>query len=407
MTGGSRQPARSKTDRMAEDVYHQAFSVPFEYPVYFTRDVFAEANPLLADVLGRLGEDRRHRAAVYVDSGVAEAHPQLLGRIREYFHARPDRMELAAPPQVVPGGERAKTGWEGVRELMTTIGDLHLDRQSYIVAVGGGAMLDMLGFATSIVHRGLRLVRLPTTTLAQNDAGVGVKNGMDEHGQKNFVGTFAPPFAVINDSAFLSTLTDRDWIGGAAEALKVAIIKDEEFFDFLCDRAAALARRDPEAMGALIRRCAILHLEHIRSGGDPFEFGSARPLDFGHWVGHKLETLSDYHLGHGQATAIGIAVDSYYAMKHSLISAEEFERIIAALTTCGLPVWHELLKRRGPDDTLVILGGLAEFREHLGGALTITLPDGIGGKVEVHQISPEIVEDAVTHLTGRFGAQRR
>ncbi len=403
MTDMPDKPTPRPAAPAGSDVYHQSFSVAFDYPVHFCRDVFAADNPLLASVLDRLGEDRRHRAVVYVDAGLAEAQPELAGRIKDYFHARAKTLELAAPPQIVPGGEAAKTGWDAVRDVIWTIGNLHLDRQSYVIAVGGGAMLDMVGFAASLVHRGLRLVRVPSTTLAQNDGGVGVKNGMDEHGQKNFVGTFAPPFAVLNDLALLGTLAQADWIGGAAEAFKVALIADAEFFEFLCERAADLAARDAAAMEQLVRRCAALHLEHIRTGGDPFEFGSARPLDFGHWVAHKLETLSDYQVHHGQAVAVGIAVDSYYAMKHSLLTAEQFERILTGLTACGLGVWHPLLGRRGADGNLTVLAGLAEFREHLGGALTITLPDGIGAKVEVHQISPEIVEDAVTHLTGRFG----
>ena len=382
-------------------MYTQDFAVPFDYPVYFTRNVFGQDNDLLATVLDRRAERRRHRAAAYVDSGLAEANGQVLGEIKEYFHARPQRLELATPPQVVPGGEVAKNGWEVVRDVMWTIGNLHLDRQSYIVAVGGGALLDMVGFATSLVHRGLRLVRVPSTVIAQNDAGVGVKNGMDEHGQKNYVGTFCPPFAVLNDFALLATLKDRDWIGGIAEAFKVAIIKDAAFFEFLEGHAAALRGRDQAAMERLIRRCAILHLEHIRTSGDPFEFGSARPLDFGHWAGHKIETMTEYGVGHGQAVAVGIAIDSYYAMKRGLITREEFERIVAGLAACGLPTYLDCLEQRTPDGALAILEGLHDFQEHLGGALTVTLPDGIGRKVEVHTINADLVEEAVEHLRER------
>jgi 3-dehydroquinate synthase len=381
--------------------YDQNFSVPFGYPVHFTRHLFHNGNALFASVIDRLRENRRHRAAVYVDSGAASAHPRLIGQIKEYFHDRPDTLELAGPPEILPGGESVKNGWAVVRDVMWTIGNLHLDRQSVVVAVGGGSMLDMVGFATSIVHRGLRLVRVPSTTLAQNDAGVGVKNGMDEHGMKNFVGTFAPPFAVLNDFAFLPTLADRDWLGGAAEAFKVAIIKDAAFFDFLCERAAALRRRDVAAMEATVYRCAILHLEHIRTSGDPFEFGSARPLDFGHWAAHKLESMSGYQIGHGQAVSVGIALDSYYAMRQGLITADEFERIIAALTTCGLPVWADQLRERTPEGVLALLDGLHQFREHLGGVLNVTLPKGIGSKVEVHQIHADLIEEGLSELKAR------
>ena len=383
------------------DVYHQRISVPFDYPVHFARDVFAPAGPLLARVFDRLGEDRVHRVAVYVDAGLAEAQPGLVGRIKEYFHAHRKTLELAAGPTVMPGGEAAKNGFDPLRDMIWMAGNVHLDRQSYVLAVGGGAMLDMVGFGASLVHRGLRLVRMPSTVLAQNDAGVGVKNGMDEHGQKNFLGTFAPPFAVINDFDLLSSLADRDWLGGIAEAFKVAIIKDAAFLDFLCERAADLAARDAAAMETLIRRCAVLHLDHVRTGGDPFETGSARPLDFGHWVGHQLETMSDYWIGHGQGVAVGIAVDSYYAMRKGLIGAADLERILAGLTRAGLPIYSEYLHRRDGDGELEVLVGLERFREHLGGRLNITLPDGLGARREVHRMDADLIVEAVNALRDR------
>jgi len=382
-------------------VYRQRISVPFDYPVYFTRDVLAVDNPLLADVLNRRGEDRLHRAVACVDGGLADAQDGLIDRLKEYFHARPGRLELAAPPLVIRGGEAAKNGWDVVRDVMWTIGNCHLDRQNFVIAIGGGAVLDMVGFAASLVHRGLRLLRMPSTTLAQNDAGVGVKNGMDEHGQKNFVGTFCPPWAVINDFDLLDTLPYRDWIGGVAEAFKVAIIKDADLLGFLCRRAGDLRRRDAAVMEECIRRCAILHLEHIRTSGDPFEFGSARPLDFGHWVAHKLETLSGYELHHGQAVAIGIAVDSCYAAEEGLIGEGDLERILAGLEDCGLPTFSDLLNRRRDDGAPEVLDGLDDFREHLGGRLTVTLPDGIGAKREVHRMNPAAIERAIERLAGR------
>ncbi|MBN1422099.1 MAG: 3-dehydroquinate synthase [Planctomycetes bacterium] len=389
------------------DRYAQGFAVPFDYPVIFARRVFDSGNPLFADVLDRRGEQRRHRAVFYIDDGVARAHPNLPGAIKEYFHARPDALELAATPEVKPGGERAKTDWQVVRDVMFAIGNLHLDRQSFVVGIGGGAFLDMVGFAASIVHRGLRLVRLPTTTLAQDDAGIGVKNGMNEHGMKNFVGTFAPPFAVIDDFAFLPTLAQEDWVGGVAEAFKVAIIKDAAFFEFLCARAGDLRRRDQRAMEEVVRRCAILHLEHIRTNGDPFEFGSARPLDFGHWAAHKLEGMSGYAIGHGQAVAIGIAIDAYYAMRQRWIDEREFDRIVAGLLETGLPIWAEELDARTPEGVLVVLDGLRDFREHLGGVLTVTFPDGIGRKREVHAMSPILIEEAIAALRARAAREPR
>ena len=383
------------------ELYRESFAVRFEYPVYFTRNLFARENGLLASVLDRLGESRRRRVLVYVDAGAAGAHARLVEQIKDYFHARLETLELCSTPEIIPGGEAAKGSWERVRDVLWTIGNHHLDRQSFVMAVGGGSVLDWVGFATSLVHRGLRIVRVPTTVLAQCDAGVGVKNGMNEHGMKNFIGTFAPPFAVLNDFSFLETLADRDWRGGVVEAFKVAVIKDRELFGFLCENADALRERDQKTMEKTVKRTAALHLEHIQTGGDPFEFGAARPLDFGHWAAHKLESLSGYMIGHGAAVAVGIAIDSYYAWKRGMLTEAEFEAIIDGMTRTGLPIWDDLLEKRTADGAPMILEGLEQFREHLGGILTVTLPEGIGRKREVHEMHADLIEEALTYLKRR------
>ncbi len=393
-------PPRRDASEQASTI-RQRIEVPFAYDVHFTRNVFHPRNELLAETLSKATPGRQARALVYVDDGVAEAHPTLTNRIKEYFHARGEKLELAAPPQTVPGGEPAKNSWDTVRDILWTAGSVHLDRQSTIVAVGGGSVLDMVGFAASVIHRGVRLVRIPTTTLAQNDAGIGVKNGMNEHGQKNFVGTFAPPLAVINDRELLPTLTQRDWLGGVAEAFKVAIIRDRAFFAMLQQSGSALIGRDLDTMAEVVRRCAELHLEHIRTSGDPFEFGSARPLDFGHWAGHKLEVLSGYRLGHGQAVSIGIALDSCYAHRTGLLDGDELEQIVSALEACDLPTWSKLLDSTDQGGRSTLLGGLDDFREHLGGVLTITLPDGIGRKIEVHEMDPSAIRESIDWLRAR------
>ncbi len=388
----------NNTREPALQTYRQAISVPFEYPVCFTRDLFHLDNPLLADTMNRLGEDRRHRAAVYIDSGVAEAFPGLSADILKYFESRPNVLSLAASPRILPGGEPAKNGWHHIHTIIEEVSRLHLDRQSYVIGIGGGAVLDMVGFAAAVIHRGLRLIRVPTTTLAQNDAGIGVKNGINDRGQKNAIGVFAPPFAVLNDYRFLSTLSFDQWIGGVAEAFKVAIIKDAEFFEYLLEHAEGLRNRASGPMERTVHRCAELHLDHIRTHGDPFEFGSARPLDFGHWSAHKLESMSGYAIGHGQAVSVGICLDSYVAMRRGLISHGELDRILNGFTACGLITWNELLERKKTDGGLEIFDGIEEFREHLGGELTLTLPDGIGRKIEVHDMDPATVEEGIAYL---------
>jgi len=348
-----------------------------------------------------MGEDRIHRVAVYVDQSVAEATPEILREIREYFHAHSDKLELAGVPEVVTGGPAAKTGFDLLRDITTTLGNLRMDRQSFVLALGGGSMLDAVGLAVALVHRGLRLVRMPSTVLAQNDAGIGVKNGVDAHGQKNFLGVFAPPFAVVNDFNLLDTLPDEAWFGGLAEALKVALIKNREFFEFLEEAAPALARRDAAAMERAVIDCARIHLEHIANGGDPFERGSARPLDFGHWSAHRLEILSGHRLSHGYAVAIGVALDTYYAMRNELMTPAEVERVWTFIETIGLPLYAPEMELKQSDGDLLLLRGIEEFREHLGGRLTVTLPMGIGAKVEIHHLNHDWIVEGIAALRQR------
>jgi 3-dehydroquinate synthase len=276
-----------------------------------------------------------------------------------------------------------------------------VDRQSYVVGVGGGAVLDVVGLAAATAHRGVRHVRIPTTVLSQNDSGVGVKNGINAFGKKNFIGVFAPPFAVINDFDLLASLPDRDKRAGYAEAVKVALIRDRDFFESLERDAGALARLEPEAMERLIERCAGLHVEHIAGSGDPFEFGSARPLDFGHWAAHKLEQLSDFRIRHGEAVAIGMALDVIYSRNIGLLDGASVDRILALLRSLGFGLFANELLHLDADQQPVVLKGLEEFREHLGGPLTLTLLKAIGQGVEVHEIVLAKMLDAIHELQQR------
>lgn len=385
-------------------VIEQSFSLSFAYPVIFSRDVFKLGNSVIDDLLHRREPHRRQRVAVFIDAGVVNTTPGILDRISAYFTSHERTLELACPPRVILGGPAAKKGWEPVRGVMTSLGDLHMDRQSFVIAIGGGSMLDMVGFAAGIVHRGLRLVRVPTTTLSQNDSGVGVKNGMDEHGQKNFVGTFSPPFGVINDSDFLQTLTLTDWVGGISEAVKIAAIKDAPLLDEIIEHGPEICRRSPggtTALERIIHRCAAAHIDHIRTSGDPFEFGSARPLDFGHWAGHKIETMTNHAVPHGQAVAIGIAIDTCYARLAGYLNDTDSEKILQALSGCSLPIFHPCLLEKSSEGKRVVLGGLQDFREHLGGLLCVTLPSPLGAKIEVHEMDEPTIEKAIFYLSQR------
>jgi 3-dehydroquinate synthase len=374
-----------------------SFSVPFEVPLHFTRGVFDRANPLLATIVSRLEPARRHRVLFVIDERVAATTANLFDQLLGYAAAHPDQIALADLPVIVPGGEAVKNDIAHPLALLKVINDVGLDRQSFIAVIGGGAVLDMVSFAAAIAHRGIRVLRFPTTVLAQADSGVGVKNSINLFGKKNFIGTFVPPFAVINDFDFLETLEPRDRIAGVIEAVKVALLKDAAFFEELAANAARLTT-DNTLLHRAITRSAELHVQHICGNGDPFELGSARPLDFGHWAAHKLESMTQHRLRHGEAVAIGIALDLAYAVRKGLLDPTMSKRIVAVLETIGFQLWDDALQDRGRDGTLTLITGLREFREHLGGELHITLLRDIGRSCEVTEMDEDAIAESIADL---------
>jgi 3-dehydroquinate synthase len=375
-----------------------SFSVTYRYPVLFTHGAFGLTNPVLAEVLAEVCGTGPRPCLVLIDGGLAAADPQMESRVGAYLEAHREVASLCGRPRVVPGGEVAKSGWEVPNLTLRLAAAAGLCRQSVVIAVGGGAMLDAVGLGVALFHRGARLVRCPTTVLAQCDSGVGVKNGINLDGCKNLAGVFAPPAAVVNDIDTLRTLSDRDWRAGVAEAFKVAAIRDVGFLAWLEAHAGELRGRDTAAMEYLVRHCAALHCQHIVGGGDPFESGSARPLDFGHWSAHKIEALSSFTLRHGEAVAVGIAVDLLYAVRLGLVGRDEAERLIRAMARCGLATWHAALENRAADGTPAVLAGLEEFRVHLGGDLQLTVPAPLGQSRELTALDPALLGEVIGEL---------
>ena len=379
----------------------------FAHEVFFTRDAFCEDNSTLSDLLINEQAGKRTKVMVYLDEGILDGNPNLPGLVQEYFQKHSSSLNLVCPPSFVRGGEEAKNDWELVETIWSNLNQHGMCRHSYIIVVGGGAALDLVGFAASTAHRGVRLVRLPTTTLSQGDGGVGVKNGINFFGKKNWVGTFAVPDAVINDFSFLRTLPDNQKRAGYVEAIKVALIRDRAFFEWIEERSSGLARFEKKPMEQLIRRSAALHLDHIAGSGDPFERGSARPLDFGHWIAHKLEPMSDFRIGHGDAVAIGLAADVIYCARIGLLKQQAANRVLVLLQALGFEIYDPMLHAQNSSGGSIILDGLEEFREHLGGKLTITLIQALGQGVEVHQMDDQQVLLAIDDLRTRSLAHTR
>lgn len=372
------------------------FTLRYQYDIHFTKHLFSQENPLIRQFF-ESADAKGHTPKILfmIDQGVLDHHPDLKQQISAYFQTVPG-VQLIEDMFSFPGGEIVKNEPQHLDKMLQVIDQYGIDRHSIVAAIGGGALLDAAGYAAAISHRGVRHIRIPTTVLSQNDSGIGVKNGVNYFNKKNYLGSFAPPLSVWIDQHFLTTLEERDLRSGISEAVKVALIRDKEFFEWLEKNSPRLAQFEEEAMQYQIKECARLHLNHITGSGDPFERGSARPLDFGHWAAHKLEDLTGYTIRHGEAVAIGIALDTTYSRLMGTITEKELNRTLQLFRTLGFDIFHEALME---DDCAPLFQGLNEFREHLGGRLTITLLEGIGKGVEVHQIDHDKMKEALHRLS--------
>lgn len=384
---------------MTVSVYTYPITVTFEHQLRFTQGVFELENDILSHVLNA---DKKGgaRVLVFLEEEVEAAHPGLSDKVTAYLAKNCARM-LFQGTVLLPGGEGIKNEEKWLIKVLNALREAGLDRHSYVLAIGGGAFLDLIGFASAITHRGVRLVRFPTTSLSQDDSGVGVKNGINAYGQKNFLGTFAVPYAVINDFDFLETQSSDDRRIGLVEAVKVALVKDASFFEWIETYADELRQWQKDMVHRLIERSAILHAEHIALSGDPFEMGSSRPLDFGHWSAHKLELLSSFSLSHGQAVSLGIALDVLYSALSGYMEAEEAMRVLQVLERLEMPLWSDFLEQRNAEGNLALLDGLKEFQEHLGGELTVLMLSAPGVSFDVNKVDIAIVEEAIDFLRSR------
>jgi 3-dehydroquinate synthase len=379
--------------------YNFQIPVTFKHRIVFTRDAF---NPLNHELAGLLAEGGGRRVMAFVEENVIALWPELLDGIQWYFN----ELELEFHGVFVfPGGEAAKADDHLCRDIWAAIDAAHLDRHSYVLAIGGGAFLDAVGFAAATAHRGVRLIRFPTTTLSQDDSGVGVKCAVNAFGKKNWVGAFSVPFAVINDFQFLHTQDEETRRGGLIEAIKVALVRDGEFFNWIEANLPALATLVPEVLEACVERSALLHASHIATGGDAFETGSSRPLDFGHWAAHKLEAMTHYQLSHAPAVAIGLALDTLYSARCGLLKFSIAEQILGVLDGLQLSIYHPALDWEDESGRRRVLEGLDEFREHLGGELTVLLLTDIGTGIDVHELDETLLSGCINELRTRWESQ--
>lgn len=290
------------------------------YPVYIGRGLLADA---------ALWDRHLGQGKVLVVSNETVA-PLYLDRLRDVLSGR----DLAT--HVIPDGERFKTAesWYGILDKLVS---MRARRDATLVALGGGVVGDLTGFAAACYMRGVRFVQAPTTLLAQVDASVGGKTGINHARGKNLVGAFHQPAAVLVDSATLDTLDEREYRAGLAEVVKYGAIRDAAFFDWLEGQARDLAERAPAAVDRVIRRSVEIKAEIV--GQDELEAGIRALLNFGHSFGHALESETAYErFLHGEAVAIGMVTAAQLSEARTLCPSGAAGRLARLLAALGLPV---------------------------------------------------------------------
>jgi 3-dehydroquinate synthase len=343
------------------------------YRIHVLRDMPTAAEVLLSELDGR-------NAAVITERNVAslpaygltdtlEQHGLLLGSMS------------------VDPGERSKS-LDTAYDLIDWLARLGLARRDVVIALGGGMIMDTVGWVASAYMRGVPYVNVPTTLLAQVDAGIGGKVAVDHNAAKNLVGAFYQPRAVISCLEFLDTLDSRQSRAGLAEALKKAIIASPELFEYIERHADELVACNSSAVGPLVRASSTIKTELV--GRDPYEIDLRRPLNFGHTVGHAIETTTGYGpVLHGEAVAFGMVIAVDIARTRGVLDPAIADRIVRLISRLGLPMRLEELRSIPPIDE--VLGALNKIREIRDGSLRFVLPVELGATL----IADDVTEDEV------------
>src|SRR5438552_495094 len=331
-----------------------------------------------AGVLGNIEEHLQ--AAGLHGSFLVVSQPRI-------FKAVGSGLQTKFPVVLIPDGERAKT-LTTVSRLLDRMVELKLTRQSTVVAVGGGVVGDVAGFVASIYMRGIPVVQVPTTLLAQVDSSIGGKTGVNHRVAKNLIGTFYQPRLVLSDPLLLQTLPEREYASGLYEALKYGVIRDAELFEEFERNTSMLKKRDPEAVERLVARCAAIKAEVVMS--DEKESDLRRILNFGHTVGHALEAAALYRrIKHGEAVGYGMMAAARIGRALEKIKDRDVQRIENAIASIGrLPAFDGVSSKD-------VLGAIQHDKKVRNGAIHFVLPRAIGNVVITSEVPFEIVRDVV------------
>ena len=329
------------------------------YPIHIGAGLLSRAGELLAGIAPR-------RAVVVTNATVAEHH---LAPLRASLSAHGTSVEVL----LVPDGETHKS-WPTLQDIVTRLLKLRAERSTLLVALGGGVVGDLAGFAAAIYQRGVPIVQVPTTLLAQVDSSVGGKTGINHALGKNMIGAFWQPRAVLIDIDCLATLPPRELKAGFAEVVKYGAIRDASFFQWQEENAARLLGGDTDALQHAIYESCRIKAEIV--GADERESGERALLNFGHTFGHTIETAQGYGAWlHGEAVAAGMVMAARLSERTCGLPAKDAERLRNLLAALGLPIDPPMI---APDKWLELMG---RDKKVVDGAISFVLLEALGRAV--------------------------
>lgn len=281
----------------------------------------------LANVLEKL-DIKNHKICIVTDSHVAPHYAQEVLTIAQ-------EASSYAMTFTFPAGEQSKT-LDVIEDLYEALIQAHFDRKDLLLALGGGVVGDMTGYAAANYLRGIRVVQLPTSLLAMVDSSIGGKTGVDFRGYKNMIGAFHQPSAVYMNLTTLQTLTDEQYYSGFGEILKHGLIKDIQYFHYIETHLEALKQKDLEVLEEVIYGSCQIKRQVVEE--DPTEQGQRALLNFGHTLGHAIEKLMNFQMLHGNCVSVGMVAAAYLSLQRGYITQKDYDQIRKSLQTLQLPI---------------------------------------------------------------------
>ena len=290
---------------------------------------------------------------------------------------------------IIPAGEENKN-MDGILSICSACLKHKMDRKSMILALGGGVVGDMAGFAAAIYMRGIRFVQLPTTLLSQSDSSVGGKTGIDFQDTKNILGAFHQPALVYMNVSTLNTLPEREFLSGMGEVIKHGIIQNSDFFTFLSENVEDIKKLRPDYLIQMAKTNCSIKASVVME--DEKENGLRAILNFGHTIGHAIESAAAFSKTHGECVALGMRAASHIAWKRNLIGEDTFDQINELLNRYGFEPKTEIASE---DD---IFRFMQSDKKSVGGQLKFVLPTGIGQVIQADDVTRDEISNALKYL---------